>query len=551
MPPAAVLAPVVIPVVGACVVAVLGFLGLDLGRLVAGSFAGASAVALLILWLPVRSTQELNLGALGTGSSLDLRVDAVAFAFGLIVLLPAVTLLALQRRRWQDAAVAMLGLAAALTAIEAGGIGLTAVAGGTAAMLAAVQLDSEDGRSLRSRWGLLLAAWLLLSLAGAILQVRSGTAVYAAVPVTSFTGPVFLLMAAAALLASGLFPWRAWPSQVWSRPSTRAAGMTVATLYPMGFYLLVRSYEMGDGQYPAPAFQVLLAALGVLIALGAAVRAQGASTRAGFLNEVVPGFGGFALMTLALGTPLGLAASLTTLATAAALTACFALLPRATESYTLITIAAAVGLPPGLAFGARVLGIESTFEMGNLQGLIGLAGVATWAVWMVGAARAIGLPAASDSAPNESSPRAAAAIAALTLMTGPALPAFQTVFANPAQADVMSAPAEPVAGGLTSVVTVTTVLPALALFLPLVAIGALAYVLSRSAFVKGEPRPVPFRLPFDGLIREVRATARAATVPEEYRSLWNARLIESAVAGGRPVLWLAVLVALVFAVTRQ
>ena len=44
--------------------------------------------------------------------------------------------------------------------------------------------------------------------------------------------------------------------------------------------------------------------------------------------------------------------------------------------------------------------------------------------------------------------------------------------------------------------------------------------------------------------------ARRAAVPEEYRSIVNLRTLEKAAAGGRPVLWLATLVALAFAVNR-
>ena len=52
------------------------------------------------------------------------------------------------------------------------------------------------------------------------------------------------------------------------------AGIAIATLYPLGFYLLVRAYEMGDGHYPQFWFNAGLAAVGVLVAFGAAARAQ-------------------------------------------------------------------------------------------------------------------------------------------------------------------------------------------------------------------------------------------------------------------------------------
>ncbi len=550
MPSLVVLAPVLLPIASAAVLTALGLAGVRTGRLIAGAGAWAAVAALLVAWLSVRATQEVNLGPLGYGSTLDLRIDAVAFVFGMLVLVPSAVLLTVQPRTWQEMTVASLGVAAAMGAIEAGGVVLTALAGGTAATLAVVELDTEDVHAPRPRWGVLLAAWLALSWAGAILQVRAGTAAYSAVPVSALTVPVFALLAAAGLMASGLFPWRSWPAQVWSRPSLRAAGLVVAMLYPLGFYLLVRAYEMGDGRYPHPLFNVALASIGVLVALGAAVRAQGAATRRQFLGEVVPGLGGFALMTVALGTPVGLVAGLATLAGAAAMTACLSLLPDRAGPASLVAIAAAAGLPPGLAFGARVVGIESTFEAGDFLGLIGIAGAITWVVWVVAAARAIGIPAGRGHPTTETFPRIAMAIAGLTLVAGPALAAFQTSFVNPAQAQVMPLPTGSLGGGFTAVVTVSTVLPTLALFAPLLVIGVVAYGLAGTSLIRTQPRPALLSMPGAALIERLRKAAREASVPEQYRSIVDLRALETAAAGGRPVLWLAALVALAFAITR-
>jgi hypothetical protein len=555
MPSLAVLAPILIPLLAAGVTTAAGLSGLRPGRVVAGAGAWGAVVALLVLWVPVRSTLELNLGPVGLSAfdiridAFEARIDAVAFAFGLMVLVPSAIVLTLQPRTWQEATLAALGVAAAMAAVEAGGVVLTALAGGTAATLAVVQLDTEDIRAPRPPWGMLLAAWLALSWAGAILQVKAGTAVYAAVPVSGLTVPVFLLIAGAALAASGMFPWRPWPAQLWARPSLRAAGMTIATLYPLGFYLLVRAYEMGDGRYPDPLFSAGLASLGALVAFGAAVRAQSAGTRREFLGEVIPGFGGFALMGIALGTPLGLVAGLITLATAGALLAAMSLLPDRAGSASLITIAAAAGLPPGLAFGSRVIGIEATFESGDFLGLIGIAGVAAWVVWMVAAARAIGLPAGRGHPATETFPAISAVIAAVTLVAGPALAAFLSVFANPAQADVMPSAAG-FGGGLSSVVTVSTVLPALTLFAPLLLVAILAYTAAGAAGARGQPRPALFALPGSAALARAREAVRRGAVPEQYRSIVNPRALEAAASGGRPVLWLAALVALAFAVTR-
>src|SRR5579864_594831 len=551
VPSLAVLAPIAIPLIAAALITAFGLGGIDLGRIACAVGAWGSVAALLGLWLTVRSTQVLNLGPLGLGSSLVLRVDAVAFAFGLIVAVPAAVLLSLQPRTWQEATAAIVGVVAAVTAIEAGGVVLTALAGGTAATLAVVQLDTEDVKAPRPSWGVLLGAWLALSWAGVIFEAGAGTDSYAAVPVASLTVPAFALIAVAALGASGLVPWRSWPAQLWARPSLRAAGMSVATVYPLGFYLLVRAYEMGDGRYPQPILNVLIAGLGVAVALGAAIRAQGASTRREFLGEVVPGFGGFALMTIALGTPLGLVAGLLSLATASALTASLALLPDRAGLASLIAISAAAGLPPGLAFGARVLGLESTFEAGNSIGVIGLAGAATWVVWVVAAARAIGLPAGRGHAVAETFPRIAMAIAGTTIVAGPALAAFQSVFANPAQAEVMTgSTAASVAGGAVSVETVSTVLPALTLFIPLLVVALLVYAFAGTSLIRGQARPALFVLPGRETSMRLCAAIRSARVAALYRSIVNVRANEPAAAGGHAVLWLAALAALVFAVTR-
>src|SRR5216683_1523184 len=550
MPSAAVLGPVVLPLIAALVVAVFGLAGMNVGRLAAALGAWGSAAALVAVWLPVRSSLELLLGQLGYGSSLDLRIDGVSFAFGLMIVVPAALLLTLQPRTWPEAAVSLLAVASAMAAVEAGGVVLTAIAGGTAATLAVILLDTEDSRASRPSWSLLLAGWLALSWVGVILQVEGGTAVYSAVPLTAVTGPVFTLLAASAILASSLFPWRSWPTQLWARPSLRAAGITLATLYPLGFYLLVRAYELGNGRYPHPAFNVLLALIGLAAAGVAAARAQAAASRREFLGEVIPGMGGFALTAIALGTPLGLVAGLVLLGTAAAFVACLALLPDRAGLAPLVTIAAAMGLPPGLVFGSRALGIEATFEAGDFLGLIGVAGAAAWAIWMVGGARAIGLPGGRGHPATETFPRVAMVVAAATMVAGPALAAIQLGFANPVAAEVMQASAGTLSGGLTSVVTVSSSLPAVTLFVPLLAMVLLFYAATNMSAIHTQARPPIFTLPTPGVLDRARAALRSATVPEQYRTILSVRELEAAAAGGRPVLWLAALIALAFAVTR-
>ena len=549
MPSVAVVGPVVLPLAAAGVIAIFGFAGVDLGRAAAAAGAWSSVAALLAAWIPIRSSLELTLGALGFGSSFDMRIDGVSFAFGLMIATPTAVLLSLQPRAWPQAAVSLLGLASAVAAVEAGGVVLTAIAGGTAATLAMILLDTEDPRARRPSWAMLVAGWLALSWFGVILQVRVGTAVYSAVPVATVTGPLFTLLAASAVLVSCVFPWRTWPAELWSRPSLRAAGVTVATLYPLGFYVFVRAYELGDGRYPHPVFNVVLAAIGIAAAFAAATRAQGAPTRRRFLGELVPGMGGSALAAIALGSPLGLVAGLMLLATASLLVAGLALLPDQAGIASLVTIAAAVGLPPGIAFAARVLGVGAAFETGDFLGLIGIAGVATWATWMVGGARAIGLPAGRGHPVAETFPRVSLLVALLTLLAGPAVAAVNVAYADPVAAEVMPASAR-LAGGVLNVVTVSSVLPAVTLLAPLLVLGAAVYAISGTATIRTQARPALFAVPAAAAAARVQAALRAATVPEQYRTLLNLRALENAAAGGRPVLWLGALVALGFAVTR-
>jgi len=550
MPSAAVLGPVVIPLLAAAVIAVFGLARFDLGRAAAGGGAWGSVAALLTVWLPVRSSLELTVGQLGYGSAFDLRIDGVTFAFGLMVAVPAAVVLTLQPRAWPQAALSMLALTAAIAALEAGGIVLTAIAGGTAATLAIVMLDTEEPRAPRPSWALLLAGWLGLTWVGVILQVGGGTAVYTAVPVVAVTGPVFAVLAASAVIATSLFPWRTWLSRLWARTSLRAAAVTIATLYPLGFYLLVRAYELGDGRYPHPLFNVALATIGIAAAFAAAARAQAASTRREFFGEVIPGFGGFALTAIALGTPLALVAGLIMLATASALLACLALLPDRAGVAPLVTIAAAVGLPPSLAFGARVLGIEATFEAGDFLGLIGVAGAAAWVTWMVAGARAIGLPGGRGRPAAETFAGVSMLLAGLTLVAGPALAAMQLGFANPVAAEVMQSSAGSLGGGLTSMVTVSSILPVVTLFVPLLVAGVAIYLLADTGSIRTQARAALFKLPAAATLEQLRAGIRAARVPEQYRSILDLKELELAAAGGNPVLWLAALVALGFAVTR-
>jgi hypothetical protein len=173
-----------------------------------------------------------------------------------------------------------------------------------------------------------------------------------------------------------------------------------------------------------------------------------------------------------------------------------------------------------------------------------------WVLWMVAGARATGLPAGRGRPVSETFPRVAMAVAAFTIVAGPAMAVLQTTFANPAQADVMPLPPGSASGGLASVLTVTTVLPVVALFVPLLIIGVLAFGSAGTSAVRTQPRPSVFNLPWAGATERLRRAAASATMPEQYRTIVNLRALEAAAVGGRPLMWLASLVALAYAVTR-
>src|SRR5258706_15289010 len=98
------------------------------------------------------------------------------------------------------------------------------------------------------------------------------------------------------------------------------------------------------------------------------------------MAETVPALPGFALMSIATGTAVGLCPGLIRLASAALLTAALPLLRDRRGPAALLVAAAAAGVPPGLAFGGRVLGLADAFEAGNAFGLVAVAGAATWLV---------------------------------------------------------------------------------------------------------------------------------------------------------------------------
>jgi hypothetical protein len=185
------------------------------------------------------------------------------------------------------------------------------------------------------------------------------------------------------------------------------------------------------------------------------------------------------------------------------------------------------------------------------MGVIGLAGVATWLLAAAAAARSVGLAAGRGRPSAETFPRVAAVMGALAVAAGPAL---GLVFAAGAAAvsDVISTQGLGLGNSVASVATVSTVIPVVALLGPLLVVGAVALAFARPVptIARTGARPPLFKLYGAAIAARVAEEVRKAAVPSEYRSLFNPRALETAAAGGTPVLWLASLVALAFAVTR-
>jgi hypothetical protein len=116
----------------------------------------------------------------------------------------------------------------------------------------------------------------------------------------------------------------------------------------------------------------------------------------------------------------------------------------------------------------------------------------------------------------------------------------------------MTLPPEMLAGRGTSVVSVSTVLPAVALLGPLLVLGAVALALARplrSTRAGTDPAPL-FTLRVAEAAGRLRDRVRAAAVTDQYRSIFNPLAFEAAASSGTPLLWVAALVALGFALTR-
>lgn len=558
MPPGVqLLLPVAVPAAAALLTWAAAAVSVPLGRYPAVVSAWLSVLALGGLWLPSRSALELHGPSLGPVAAFGLRLDAVAFVFGLAVALPAALLLTFQRRNGLTAAAAALALSAALLTVLADGVVLGALCLGTAATVLFVHLRTDSERGTEVYWPSVMAGWICVVWFGATLEVITKTSVYTAVPVTAMGSAGFLLLALAAAFVSGLLPWRPWTSEMWDRPRLSSGAVATAVLFPLGPLLLFRAYEIGGGRWPSVWINFALAAVGVATALGAAARAQAAPTRRALLGESVPALGGVALTALALGTPAGAVAGMAAVLAAALAAALLPLLPDDLGLAPAAALALAAGVPPSLTFVALLLAIQAAIEAGDAWAFLGIGLALAWLVAAAACARGLRLPATGRGAEPGGSPRGSLAVAAAVLAMGALAGVAVTYVLLPAVLDVMTLPVAAVGGGRMQVTTVAGAWAAVALGGPAAGLLFAVAVASRAwparAFRAAPAGPAPAPLFSLGIGRWAERSwdrLTALRIPAEYRSLADPVALEAAMARGQPVLWAALVVVLAIAINR-
>jgi formate hydrogenlyase subunit 3/multisubunit Na+/H+ antiporter MnhD subunit len=551
--------------------------GLDLAGVRAGRHlvAGAAWLALLVLaggWFAGgRTPVELATPVTAGVSRLVLRLDAVVVLFELVALAGVTPLLTVQRRGPGEAGLAALTTAAALAALTAGSLVLSAFGLAATATLALVLLRQREPAATRRFWLSLTAAGLLLAWAAALIEVGGGTSAYGAIPVTALRVPVFAVLALAALLATGLLPWRTWVVDVLTRCAPESGSVVVALLLPLGIYPLARAYGMGAGQWPSPAVNLALSAVGAATALAAATRAQAAASRRAHLAEAAPLAAGLALLALGLGTPLGLVAGLTALLGLALVAGLAPLVPAGRGPVPLLGLAVLAGAPPAIVFGGWLLSVQAAVEQGQISAFLGLAGAGAWLLGLAAAARGLRLPAGEE--PDAATSRAGTvALAGAGMAAGVALTALVALLAIPAASELMPSPNGPTGSpGIlpASILTADSLAlstaaggwAAVSLGVPLVLAGlgsvALLRLLAarrpgvpvRVVTLEAEPEPL-FRLPLTGLPERALAALARVQLPEQYRSLFQPAAIERAMNAGQPWFWAVLTIGLAIAVTR-
>lgn len=550
MPPVLLLLPVAILAGGALLAAVWSGLP-RLARVIAALAVWGGLLAILALWVPSRVPLDVDLGDLGAGLRMAVRLDAVSFAFSLLILLPSALLLTFGPVAMP--ARALLTVAPAVLAVEAAGLVLATLA--IALTVGAVGLlvqGTEGGLKPTSRLRGELAVLSLVWAATALYAI-AGTDQYAFIPVTTLRGPVFALVLVGALVLSGLVPWRPWSVRFLERFGAVPAALAAAAVFPIGFDLLLRMYQAGGGHFPNRWFNLGLGAFGALVALAAALRGQAAASRREYLAEAVPLSGGFALLALALGTPLGVAACIAILAAGALLVPLPALMGAdGSRGLAALLLALGTGLPPTLVFATRLLGVEAAVTANEVFAYAGIAACMAWLLGIAGAARAIRLPGGGSGKGSR-----AGVLITVSLLTvgGVLLGALQAGVANPAAGTVMAGGGSALGAGVLATDTAAGNWPGVALGLlvliglgvaALAGRGSLQLALGSEAKTPVAPIVVPAWRKVPDLVGTI---VDSFEIPAEFR-VTGWRNIDNAMARASVWFWVATFAVLAVALLR-
>jgi formate hydrogenlyase subunit 3/multisubunit Na+/H+ antiporter MnhD subunit len=182
----------------------------------------------------------------------------------------------------------------------------------------------------------------------------------------------FLLLATVPVLA--LLGTR---TLVRAMPSPALAALGLAVMIPAGAYVLVRLYELGQGQLPNPAVGYVLIVVGGLAALGSGLSAFWEPDLGSATARLLQGIAALALVAAGLGGPAGLLALVVIGVSAPLVGAGMLALVEAGRGrlpssgagvmLALVLFAALAGLPVGLGFDLRALLVHAALDQGGVR----------------------------------------------------------------------------------------------------------------------------------------------------------------------------------------
>ena len=495
------------------------------GAIAALAAAGAAGVALTLL-LRLAPAERVDIPYLGAFPTVDLliRVDALAMAFGLSLLVTACLLILARllsdddrRRPWSSW---LLTTAAALGVIFAGSLVLVyaLLRLCTLAWSGALDEAAPRGRGLRTAEQI---ADLGLLVAAALAAAGVGTTAFSGLPSDALGPGIFLL----ALLPVGVRI--AALAAAAERPRTPVLFHPAIAQATLAGYLLLRLIAVAGGRPPGRELQVLVFAAGLALAALVSIQAWRARSSGTARLRLAAAQAGIAIALCALGTSVAAVAGVWAWLGVVALTALASIRQTPGSLGALLTTAAQTILPPGFLFVGLWLGTVSLVQRQLEAALIPLwlaAGLAAAAAlrharWPAGEPRGLLSPAPVP-------------LAAGLLLLGGALPlAILPWLVIPAARILRGIPGGTVGWGLLGITAGPAAVPTLAA--ALAAGGALVLWLR-----------LPMRRPVDTAWAGVRPSAPLLRFDRPDLARWRA------LPWARTA-WLAYAALVVYAIVRQ